>query len=174
MKFQWFTLLLIAAFTMTSLSADDVIKKKRKGKQGRNRTMSTLLIKQLSDASLTDDQTEKVKELGKVADQEAKEIQEKFGITHEVQKRKAEVRKSMKDSGLKGRKLFAAIDEKAGLSKEQVKGFQQIKAVQAKLNQSAVALLSAEQKEKLPDQLKRSLRGGKKGGKKKKKKADEA
>ena len=170
MKFKWFSVIALAAMMVVPAMADEVETKRKKRKKGQQRGMAVQLIKKFKSVQLTDDQTAKVNELGKTADEKAKEIREKVGITNELLKERVKIQKSLKDSGKKGKELFAAINEQAGLNEDQIKGFKEINAIRTKLQGEIVALLTDEQKKLLP---KRMQRTGKRGKNKKNKKKNE-
>lgn len=164
-------LLIAAVMAVPALAADDA-KAKKKGKRG-GQNAGTQLIKQLGEVGLTEDQIAKIKELGKVASAKMKEITTGAGITSELTKKRAEVTKSMKDSDKKGKELAAAINKEAGFSEAQAAALLESNKVRTKFRADVVALLTDEQKEKLPKQLQRAANAGKKGkgkGKGKKKK----
>ena len=75
----------------------------------------------------------------------------------------------LKDSELKGKERFAEINKQAGLSEDQIEALKEIGKIRAKLQKDAIALLTDEQKQSLPERLQRT--GKKRKGKKKKKAA---
>ncbi len=162
-------LLLAAVIAVPALAADDE-KGKKKGKRGEQNA-ATQLLKQLEEVGLTEDQVTKIKEIGKVAGAKMKEIREAAGITVELTKKRAEVAKSMKDSDKKGKELNAAVDKEAGYSEAQSAALAKANEVRTKFRGDVMALLTAEQKEKLPKQLQRAAKAGAKGKGKKKKDA---
>lgn len=173
-------LALAAMIASPALGDDEAAPKKRKGNANRaNQNAAVLLIKQLEPVGLTAEQTAKIKELGVKATKEMKEIRDAAGITPELTKKRAEVQKSMKDSELKRKELIAAINEKAGFSEAHAAALVKANAVRMKFQRDVIALLSDEQKEKLPQQLQRLTAAGQKGknankGQAKKKKKDAA
>ncbi len=163
-------LLIAAVMAVPAFAADDA-KAKKKGKKGGEQNAATQLLKQLEDVGLNEDQITKIKELGKAAGGKMKEITSGAGITAELIKKRAEIAKSMKDSDKKGKELAAAINEEAGLSAAQATALEESNKVRSKFQADVVALLTDEQKEKLPKQLQRAANAGKKGKGKKKKDA---
>ena len=65
----------------------------------------------------------------------------------------------------KGKEMVAAVNAKAGISDEQAKAFAELNAGRMEFQKSVVAMLTDEQKAKLPKQMTRG--GGKKGDAKK-------
>ncbi len=173
MKLKMIGVLALTAMILAPAFGDDDAKPKRKGKKNRGRQgAGALLVKQLEPVGLTDDQVAKIKVLGKKAAEEMIEIRKAAGITPELAKKRIAAQKSMKDSGKKGKELSAAINEAAGFSTAQVEAQKKSNAVRIKFHKDAIALLSEEQKGKLPERLQRSARAGKRGqGKKKKRDA---
>ena len=170
MKLKMVGAALLAAVMVVPVSAaDDDAKKKRAGKRGQQNA-ATQLLKQLKEVGLTDEQVEKTKELGKTAAASMKQIRDDVGITAELTKKRAEVQKAMKDSGKKGKELVAAINKEAGLSDEQAAALIRVNQVRQKFHKDVIALLTDEQKTKLPERLQRAAKAGEKGKGKKKKK----
>ena len=165
MNLKTIGVLALAAMIVTPAMGDDDAKpKKRKGNADRARqNVAALLIKQLEPVGLSDEQTAKIKELGEKATKEMKSIREAGGITPELQKKRAGIQKSMKDSELKRKELIAAINEKAGFTAAHAEALAKANAVRAKFQKDVVATLSDEQKEKLPQQLKRLTAAREKG-----------
>lgn len=112
-----------------------------------------------------------IKEIGKAADEKAKEISDNSGLTAELVKKHAAAQKSLKDSGLKRKELVAAVNEKAGLSEDQATAIKDVNAIRMKMQKDVIALLTDEQKGALPEQMKREPK--KSGEPKKKKKKDQ-
>jgi hypothetical protein len=148
--------LALAAMVVAPAIGDDEAAPK-KGKRNANRArqnVATMLIKQLEPVGLSEEQTAKIKELGQKATKEMKSIREAAGITPELQKKRVEIQKSMKDSELKRKELVAAINEKAGFSEAHSEALVKANAVRTKFRKEVIATLSDEQKEKLPAALK--------------------
>ncbi|MGI9473896.1 MAG: Spy/CpxP family protein refolding chaperone [Rubripirellula sp.] len=158
---------LAALIATPVLAQDEAAGKKRK--RGGQQNAGTQLIKQLQDVGLTDEQTAKIKELGKVIGAKMKSMKEDAGITAELTKKRAEIQKAMKDSDLKGKDLMAAINEKAGFTEAQAAALKAVNEVRVKFQKEVVGMLSDEQKAKLPERLQRSGNAGKGKGKNKKK-----
>jgi hypothetical protein len=144
--------LLIGIFIAAPSQAQE--KKKSGGASG--------VLKNLKPANLTEEQISKVNDLGKATMKEIKEIKNAHDISGDLIKKRTTTLKEIKKEGLKGAALKAALKEKAGLSDKQIEGFDKIDGVRKKLLESAVALLTDEQKATLP---KRFLKGSKKGKK---------
>jgi hypothetical protein len=160
---------LLAALLVVPAIADDEANGKQKRKRGARNNAATQFLKQLEPVGLTDDQVAKVKELGKAAWAKMKEIRDDAGITAAVTKKRAEAVKSLKDSDKKGKERQAAINKAAGLSDAQVSALAKQNEVRVKFQKEVVALLSDEQKEKLPQRIQRAVKAGAKGKRKKKK-----
>ncbi len=160
MKFKSLAVVALAALIVTPAFAQDDAKSKRKGKQNRRQNVATALVKQLEPVGLSDDQVAKIKQLGEKAAAEMKSIRDAAGITAELTKKRAEVQKSMKESDKKGKELIAAINEAAGFTAAHAEGLKKANAVRMKFQKDVIALLSDEQKEKLPERLQRALKAG--------------
>ena len=170
--------LVLAVLLVSPVMADDAVKTRKKGAKGkRGASLAGQLIKQLESVGLTDEQKKKITEMSKEASEASTKLREEAGITQELMKKRAAAQKELKDSGKKGKDLVAAVNEKAGLSETQVAAFTKLNASRTKFQRSAMALLTDEQKAKVPERLQRLLKapGGKKGkgkGKGKKKKEE--
>ncbi|KAA5544593.1 hypothetical protein FYK55_09775 [Roseiconus nitratireducens] len=142
---------------------------KKKGKQAGRNTPAALVTRQLKDVELTEQQKSKIQSMAKEAMAEMKSIREDAGLTPKLMKQRTEAAKALKDSEKKGDELVKAINEKAGLNEAQAAAFQKLNAVRQKLLKDSVALLTDDQKSKLPKRLVgKGPNGGKGKGKKKK------
>ncbi len=137
-------------------------KGKGKGKANAAQSASAQLLKQLEPAALTDDQTAKIKEIGKKLEEEIKKIQADAELTPELLKKRRDAMTAMKDSDKKGKEKVKAIDAEAGLSEAQAAAFAKATALRTKLKTEALKLLSDEQKAKLPAEF-TAPQGGKAG-----------
>lgn len=164
---------LAAMISVPCLAADEEKGKKRRGRKGQQNA-ATQLLKQLEEVGLTEEQVAKAKELGKAAAAKMKELRDSAGISNELTKKRAEVMKAMKESGKKGKELAAAINKEAGFSDAQAAALVKVNKLRTEFRAAVVALLSDEQKAKLPQSLQRAAKGGKKGKGKGKKKKDAA
>tara|TARA_R110002049_G_scaffold27321_2_gene94367 strand:- start:646887 stop:647408 length:522 start_codon:yes stop_codon:yes gene_type:complete len=172
MKLRMLSLFAIAAMMVCPTFAADEAKKGKKGnRQAGRQNVAAALMKQLAEVGLTDEQKTKITEMGKKAGAEIKAIREEAGFTADLSKKLAETQRSMKDSEKKGKDRMAAIHEAAGLSEAQIASLKKANEVRGKFQKDVVALLTAEQKTKLPEQLSRTMNRGKKGQGKKKKDA---
>jgi Spy/CpxP family protein refolding chaperone len=162
---------LLAMMVVPAIAEDAVKEKKGKGQGNRQGQVAKMLIKQLEPVGLTEEQTAKITELGKVTATQLDEIRKSAGITPELNKKFMEARKSLRASGKKGKELIAAINEEAGLTEDQAAAMKKINQAQMEFQQKAVALLTDEQKEKLPERLQKPAKGEKGKGKGKKKEA---
>ena len=173
MKFRMLTLFAVAVMMVCPIfAADEDAKKGKKGKrQAGRQNVATQLIKQLADVGLTEEQTTKIQEMGKKATAEMKAIRDEAGFTQEIQKKLAEAQKSMKDTEKKGKERMAAIHEAAGLTEAQIATIKKTSAARLKFQKEVLALLTDEQKGKLPERLTRAMnRGNQTKGKRTKKK----
>lgn len=171
MKSKLFGAAMIAALVAApAFAQDDTAKKKKKGQAGDQQNVVMQTIKQLEAAKLTDEQVAKIKELGKTANAKLKALRDEAGITTELLKKRADAQKSLKDSGKKGKELQAAINEAAGLTEAQSAAFAKVNEARTAFQKQVIALLTDEQKENLPQALKRAAnaKAGKAKGKKKK------
>lgn len=158
---------LAAILTTPVFAADDEAEKKKKGKQTRGRqNAAAQLIKQLADVGLTEDQVAKIKELGANVSKEMKSLRETAGITPELMKKRTAAVKAMKESDKKGKELQAAINKEAGFTEAHAEAIKKVNAARMKFQKDVVALLTDEQKEKLPARMKRAAGAKKAGGKK--------
>ncbi|MGB7326546.1 MAG: Spy/CpxP family protein refolding chaperone [Rubripirellula sp.] len=174
MKFKMLGAIVMAAVLAAPAiadDADDAQSKKKKG-QNRGRSAAAQIIKQLESVNLTEDQTAKIKELGKAADASMKTLREEAGLTPELMKKRMEAQKSVRESGKKGKEAAAAVNEAAGMTTEQSDAFTKMNEARTKFQKSVVALLTDEQKEDLPKAMLRTDKpAGEKGKKNKKKDA---
>ena len=168
MKSKLFGAAVMAAImAVPAFAQDDTATKKKGQRDQQNVAMQT--IKQLEEVKLTDEQVAKIKELGKTANAKMKELRDEAGITPALLKKRAEAQKSMKDSDKKGKDLQAAINEAAGFTEAQSAAIAKVNEARTAFQKQVVALLTDEQKEKLPQAMKRAAnaKGGKGKGKKK-------
>lgn len=140
-------------FVVSNLQAEET--KKGKKKKGANRTVQAQILKSLSDVGLTKEQTAKINDMGNEVDAAIKKVNQEAGIDAEVMKKRAAAVKSVKDSDKKGKARQAAINEAAGLSEKQVAGLAKAMELRQKFQRDVIGMLTAEQKEKLPKNLKR-------------------
>jgi hypothetical protein len=174
MKTSLLALVLAAVTVLPNLANAQEEATKKKGKKANAQSATALLLKQLEVVSLTDEQTAKIKELGKVAEAAIKKVQTESGLTAAVLKKRREAAESMKDSDKKGKARAAAVNEAAGLNEAQVAAVAKANELRLKLKTDAIKLLSDEQKAKLPEALKTAAapkQGAKKGKGNKKKDA---
>ena len=87
--------------------------------------------------------------------------------------------KELRASGKKPGEIFAAANEKAGLTEEQTEVLKKSNQMRTKVMKEAVAMLTDDQKAKLPEQVTKMLKRNEKGpgkgkGKKRKKDSDKA
>ena len=101
-------------------------------------------------------------------------MRDEAGITPALMKKRVEAQKSLKDSVKKGKELQAAINEAAGFTEAQSAAFAKVAEARTAFQKQVIALLTDEQKENLPQAMKRlsAADSGKAKGKGKKKKAN--
>lgn len=171
MKRNILTIFVLTLMTLPSIAAEKEKKKGGpRGAQGQN--VAAQLIKQLEPVGLTDEQKQKITEMGKTVSTEMKKIRDENGITPELMKKRAEAAKSLAQSDKKGKEREEAINEAAGFTKEHTQAMAKANSLRAEFTKKVVALLTDEQKENLPKQLLRAgaKRGNKPGNKPGKKK----
>lgn len=166
--------LAFAMLCTTVTAADDAPAKKKKGNRGRNAPAAQLL-KQLKDVELTDEQKTQIQALAKKSMGDLQAARKEAGITPEVMKKRAEAMKELRASDKKPADVVKAANEAAGLTESQVAFFKKQTEQRAALLKGAVALLTEEQKAKLPKRMTqaRGKQGAGKGTGKRKKNADQ-
>lgn len=166
---------LAAMLSVPALAADEDAKKEKRGKKGAaNRNPAAAFMKQLEPVGLTQEQSAKITEMGKAMAKASKEIRDEAKLTNDVMKKRTAAMKEVREAGkVKGRDAIAkAVNEKAGLSESQAAAIAKTSELRAKFQKDVMALLTDEQKAKLPKQMQRAAKGAAKGkGKKKKKDA---
>jgi hypothetical protein len=162
-------------FTTVVVAQDAPKQKKNRGAAGGNNA-ATNVLKQLKDVGLTDEQKTKIEAMAKKSMTDMRDARKEAEITPELTKKRMAAQKELQESGKKGAELIAAVNEKAGITESQAKFFKKMAESRTALLKGAVALLTDEQKEKLPQRVKRMASGeerrGKGKGKGKKKKAE--
>ncbi|QDV88129.1 hypothetical protein [Planctomycetes bacterium TBK1r] len=159
----------------TASIAEDAPEKKRKNNTAARKAPAANVLNQLKDVGLTEEQTTEIQSLAKKTAAETQAALKEAGITPEIMKKRAAAQKELKESGKKPAEISAAINEKLGLTKDQIAVLKKSNARRASLLKNAVALLTEDQKAKLPERLvKMASRGddarGKAKGKAKSKK----
>jgi Spy/CpxP family protein refolding chaperone len=158
-----FLMAVVSAMMVLPSAAEDEKKKKRQGNRGNNRVVAQFM-KQLEPAKLTDEQIAKVKELGKEAMTAMTALRKEVELTPELQKKRAEVMKSMKDSELKGKERAAAINKEAGLSEKQAAALVKVNETRLAFQRKIYGMLSDEQKAALPEKMQKLMKAGDKKG----------
>lgn len=160
----------LACMMVTTAVADDKPEAKKKGARGGKAQAGAQLMKQLEAVGLTDEQLEKAKDL-RAEVVKAMAALRKEGLNGDLQKKRAALMKKAREAGKKGKDLAAAAKE--GFTDVESELLTKAAALNGKLRSSIIGMLTDEQKEKLPEALKKQLAGKKAGGKgKKNKKAD--
>ncbi|MGB0597327.1 MAG: hypothetical protein ACPGLY_11615 [Rubripirellula sp.] len=158
-----FLMAVVSAMMVLPSAAEDE-KKKRQGNRGNNRVVAQFM-KQLEPAKLTDEQIAKVKELGKEAMTAMTALRKEVELTPELQKKRAEVMKTMSDSELKGKERVAAINKEAGLSEKQAAALVKVNETRLAFQRKIYGMLSDEQKAALPEKMQKLMKAGDKKGK---------
>lgn len=173
MKTKLLVLALAAMIAVPAFADDSDAKKEKKSKGKRGANPAAQLIKKLGDIGLTDAQKAKIQELAKASQAEAKKLQEAGGITAELLKKRRDAQAKLKDSDKKGKERMAEINAAAGFTEAHAEVMKKVNALRGKMMKDVIAMLTDEQKAKLPKGLTRGQ--GKAGAKKpageKKKKA---
>ncbi|WP_372717783.1 Spy/CpxP family protein refolding chaperone [Novipirellula sp.] len=175
MKRRMLSVLVLTLALVVTASADDAKPKKKGERAGGKNAGVAQLLKPFEAVDLTEEQTAKIKALGKAMNEKSNAIREEAGVTQELMKKRAEAMKAARESGKKGKELAAEVDAKAGFSEAHVNAMKKVAELRQKFMQEAIAVLTAEQKEKLPARMKAAGKAeGKEKGKGKGKKKKEA
>ena len=137
---------------------------KKKGGKGAGRTPAAQVMTKLKEANLTDQQTAKIKELGKAAGMEIKKLEQE-GLTPELKRQLAAAAKEARDAGKKGNEVKQAVEASVQLTEQQKAAVAKSEAILVKFRKDVYALLSDTQKEALPAPVKRQLSGAPAKGK---------
>lgn len=156
------SILAIVCVTFSTSFAQDAQKgnkggeKKAGQKQGKV-NLTDQFIKQLEPAGLSEDQIASIKKLmTSVADDVAAK-REKAGITAQIMRKRGEARKAGTEAGKKGAELKKYVEETLGLTDDQKSVIDETDKAMTKVKLEAGKLLSKEQLEKLPAQVRRSV-----------------
>jgi hypothetical protein len=153
-------------------------KRGKKGQRPKKPSVTRFLPKEV-EATLSDEQREKVALLEKEFGPRLEEFAKKRAaiLSPEQIKAQNEARKAAAEAGKKGKELQAAIDEAMKLTDDQVKKLAELKKESEPLNKTirekVVALLTDEQKAQLPKRPEKKAAGEKAKGRGGKKKAAE-
>ena len=161
--------LVIALLLASPLSAAE---KKRKGERGKKKPRKLpVAVFVPKSIELTDDQKAKVDEINKEYGPKLVEFQKKMAtiLTPEQRKARGEAFKAAREAGKKGEEMRKAVQAALKLSDDQKKKLAELQKEQKPIRDEArkkfIALLTPEQKAKLPGKGKG--RGKGKGGAKK-------
>lgn len=143
--------LLIAAVSTTS-AQDDAPKKKR-GK-GKNRQGGAMLLKKLEAAQMTDDQMAKVGELTAKMKADMQEIRD-AGLTQEMSAQKRKLTDELRKAETKQKEISAKVLAEFG--EEKTKLFKKATNINNKFRNGVYALLTKEQIDKLPEEVKKQV-----------------
>jgi Spy/CpxP family protein refolding chaperone len=156
----------VAIFCVAAIDSDAQEKKKGQGKKAAKGPDP--VGKMVAGLDLTAEQQAKIDEIRKEYRPKLAEIQKRRNVIMTAERRKTEkeAKQAAKDAGKKGKKAKADVDAALGLSAAESEALGDIEkerqALLAKINTDVRALLTDEQKAKLPEK-----------GKKKKKKAEQ-
>jgi Spy/CpxP family protein refolding chaperone len=155
-------LLAIAIFSAAAMDSGAQEKKKGKGKKGAKGPDP--IGKMVAKLDLSSEQQAKIDELRKEYRPKLAEIQKRRNevMTPERRKTEKEARQAAKDAGKKGKQVKADIDAALGLSPAESEKVAAVdkerQALIAKINAEVRALLTDEQKAKLPEPAKKKKR----------------
>ncbi|MCH8047685.1 MAG: hypothetical protein IID44_28665 [Planctomycetes bacterium] len=155
-------LMVLVLAVAAPLAAEDKKKKKKPGKRPAARSR----IQIPKGVELSAKQKEKVEALRKEYGPKFVALRKKQALSKDVRGARAEAIKKAKAEGKKGKELRAAVAAAVPLTDEQKAAQAKMRALQKEIRAAVMALLTDEQRAKLPK------RGGKKKGEKKKKKKD--
>ena len=165
---------LAICFLTNFAAAQDEEKKKKKGNRQGGRNVAGRMMARFKNVDLSDEQKNKMKEIVKKFSGKLQEMRKEQStlFTPEMRKARNEAGKKARAEGLKGKELQAALNKAAPVSEEvagKLKALQQkMGGIQKELSQALTAVLTDEQKAKLPK------RGQGNRGKKKNKKKEDA
>ena len=169
----------LALLLVAPLAAADKQKKGKKGRPSKGRSVAAFLPKEVQD-TLTEEQKEKIAALDKEFGPKLAEIAKKRAglLTDEQKKAQAEARKAAVEAGKKGKDVMDAAKAAVTLTEEQQQQMKDLdkeaRPLQNEVREKVTALLTDEQKAKLPKRPakkagdgEKKAKGAKKGGKKK-------
>ena len=148
-------LLAVAIFSAAGIDSDAQEKKKGKGKKGAKGPDP--IGKMVANLDLTAEQQAKIEELRKEYRPKLAEIQKRRNeiMTPERRQKEKEARQMAKDAGKKGKRAKADVEAALGVSPAESEKLAAIEkerqALIAKINAQVRALLTEEQKGKLPE-----------------------
>ena len=172
------TLLIVAVLASTSLAQDEPAVKKKKAPK----TAVEKVTKMLSSVTMTEEQTTGFTAAKEKLTAKMEELKTE-GLTVELKKKRLDLMKAARESGLKGKELAAATMD--GLSEEEKELFKGLDTANKEFAKSVTSMLTEDQMSELPAKSKKMLtamardKGGKgakgeAGGKKKKGKKKKA
>jgi Spy/CpxP family protein refolding chaperone len=149
--------LFLTSLVAPAFAADEPKKGKKDAAAGRG--FATQVAKMLESAKLTEEQSSKIKEISVKAQAESEKIRKDGGLGPEVAKKLAEARKKVNDEGKKGKEAQEAVRAAVELSPDQTEAMKAADAVLAEARKDIYALLTDEQRNSLPEQAQKALRG---------------
>ena len=147
----------------TTVVAQDKPKNAQKGK-GRNPAASVL--KQLGDLELTEEQTTKITAMAKESVVSMRKEREEAGLTTELMQKRTKLVQQLVKDGKKNLEAQAAANKELKLTEAQVAALKKSNGQRMEMMKKIVALLTDEQKAKLPQRLQGRAKPAKKGKKK--------
>lgn len=142
--------------TTTFVVADEPEGKKKK--KGRSPVANVLRQIKQNEIELTAEQKEKIETLGKDARPKLAEVREQHDLSPAFEKQVAAARQEARQMNKKGEEIEAHAMESVDASEKQKAGLAKISQMQSELLRSALAVLTEEQREKLPKRLSRVLK----------------
>lgn len=156
-------LLTLVIALATTVSAQDVQKKRKKKEGGQARDQISMVLKKLESLDLTAEQEAKIKKAAEEARAELAKVKEQLqGIDRQ---KLAEARKKVTEAGKKGKEAQEAIAAELNLTDAQKEAFAKMAQVGTKFRQAVAAVLTPEQREKAELKVRQKPQG--KRGKKK-------
>jgi len=152
MKRNLFCIACALLISTAAVAQDEPAKKKKGNTAGRNNP-ATAVLKQLQDVDLTAEQKAKIQEMAKKSVVEMRTLRKEAGITPELMKKRTAAVKELRESGTKPAEMLAAVSKKLDLTEAQVAALKTANEMRQKLVQGSIALLTEEQKAKLPKRL---------------------
>ncbi len=148
--------LLIGALTLNVSAADKPEKGKGKGKPAPN--PSAQMLKQLEPAKLTDEQVAKIKEAATKAQAESDKIIADAGIEKTALQARNKAVAEARQAGKSQKEVKAAGDEALGsLTDAQKEALKNADAAMGKFRKQVWEVLTADQRNALPEQVKKNL-----------------
>lgn len=147
----------------TTIVAED---KPKNAKKGKGRNPAAGLLKQLGDLDLTEEQTAKITAMAKESMVAMRKEREEAGLTTEIMQKRTKMVQQMVKDGKKNAEAQAAANKELNLTEAQTAALKKSNGQRMEMMKKVVALLTDEQKAKLPKRLQGRAKPAKKGKKK--------